>query len=346
VTVSVPTTDDTIDEPTETFTLNGTVTSGNTANTSASGTGTILDNDAAPSISISDVTVTEGQPAVFVVSIAGVSSVDTVVNVVTTTGTAGTADYTTTTATVTIPAGQTSVTVSVPTTDDTIDEPTETFTLNGTVTSGNTSNTTASGTGTILDNDAAPTVSISDVTVTEGANAVFTISLSNPSSVDTVVDVVTATGTAGTEDYTTTTVTVTIPAGQTSVTVSVPTTDDTINEPTEYFTLNGTVISGNTSNTNPVGTATIIDNDIVTNITGHIYADNNGNGTQDAGEPNLAGIAVLITDANGVTQTVTTDTNGNWTASVQPELPQQMLLSQHYRFIPIRLKEQTQQLLL
>ncbi|QKJ62456.1 Calx-beta domain-containing protein [Flavobacterium sp. M31R6] len=262
VTVSVPTTDDIIDEPSESFTLNATVTSGNTSNTSVAGTATITDNDATPTVSISNPTVTEGANAVFTVSIDVASSVDTVVDVVTATGTAGTSDYTATTTTVTIPAGQTSVTVSVPTTDDIIDEPSESFTLNATVTSGNTSNTSVAGTATITDNEATPTVSISNPTVTEGANAVFTVSIDVASSVDTVVDVVTATGTAGTSDYTATTTTVTIPAGQTSVTVSVPTTDDIIDEPSESFTLNATVTSGNTSNTSVAGTATITDNDI------------------------------------------------------------------------------------
>jgi hypothetical protein len=51
--------------------------------------------------------------------------------------------------TVTVPAGATTGTVSVPTTADTIAESNETFTI----VSG-----TASATGTINDNDAAPTV--------------------------------------------------------------------------------------------------------------------------------------------------------------------------------------------
>ena len=46
--------------------------------------------------------------------------------------------------------------------------------------------------------------------------------------------------------------------------------------------------------------------------------DINGNGTQDSGEPDLANVDVIITDSNSNTQTVTTDANGNWTASVPP----------------------------
>ncbi|HPL75024.1 MAG TPA: SdrD B-like domain-containing protein, partial [Candidatus Sumerlaeota bacterium] len=51
-------------------------------------------------------------------------------------------------------------------------------------------------------------------------------------------------------------------------------------------------------------------------ISGHIFNDINGNGVQDAGEPDLSGVDVVITDSLGGTQTVTTDVNGNYTATV------------------------------
>ncbi|MCW1885552.1 carboxypeptidase regulatory-like domain-containing protein [Luteolibacter flavescens] len=53
-------------------------------------------------------------------------------------------------------------------------------------------------------------------------------------------------------------------------------------------------------------------------VTGHLYLDTNGNGTQDIGEPNLPGVNVFVADSNNVTRTVVTDENGNWTASVPP----------------------------
>ena len=192
--VTIDPIDDIISEGSETVIANITSVIGGcaTENGIQTATVTISDDEATPTVSISSPSVTEGASASFVVSIDVPSSVDTVVDVVTNTGTAGTSDYTATTTTVTIPAGQTSVTVSVPTTDDAIDEPSENFTLNGTITSGNTTNTTATGTATIDDNDATPTVSISSPSVTEGASASFVVSIDVPSSVDTVVNVVTA----------------------------------------------------------------------------------------------------------------------------------------------------------
>jgi len=51
-------------------------------------------------------------------------------------------------------------------------------------------------------------------------------------------------------------------------------------------------------------------------VSGHLYIDSNGNGTQDAGEPDLVGVDVVITDVNGNQQTVTSDVNGDYVATV------------------------------
>jgi hypothetical protein len=64
---------------------------------------------------------------------------------------------------------------------------------------------------------------ITPASATEGSPAVFEFSLSNPSAVDTTYTF--TNGTAGSADYTTTSQTVTVPAGATG-TVSVPTTAD------------------------------------------------------------------------------------------------------------------------
>ncbi|MBX7207515.1 MAG: putative Ig domain-containing protein [Verrucomicrobiaceae bacterium] len=56
----------------------------------------------------------------------------------------------------------------------------------------------------------------------------------------------------------------------------------------------------------------------VATVTGHLYLDENGNGTQDPGEPDLADVDVVITKSDSTTMTVTTDSNGNWTATVPP----------------------------
>ncbi|CAD0002077.1 hypothetical protein FLACHUCJ7_00820 [Flavobacterium chungangense] len=262
-TITIDPTDDALYEGNETVIIDITNVTGATENGVQQATVTITDDESVPTVTISTPTAVEGSNAVFTVSLDVPSSVDTVINVVTTNGTAGSLDYTSVNTTVIIPAGSTSATVSIPILSDAIHEPSETFTLTGTITSGTTSNITVSGTGTITDSNGVPTLSISNPTVSEGSPAVFTVSLSGVSSVDTVINVVTTNGTAGSLDYSLVNTTVTIPAGSTSVTVGVPTLTDAINESSETFTLTGTITAGSTANTTAMGTATISDTSIV-----------------------------------------------------------------------------------
>jgi len=58
----------------------------------------------------------------------------------------------------------------------------------------------------------------------------------------------------------------------------------------------------------------------LTEICGHLYIDTDANGMQDAGEPNLVGVDVVITNSAGVPTTVTTDGNGDYCLEVPPGL--------------------------
>ncbi len=50
--------------------------------------------------------------------------------------------------------------------------------------------------------------------------------------------------------------------------------------------------------------------------TGHVFLDLDGNGVQNGAEPDLANVDVVVTDPSGAMQTVTTDGNGDWLATV------------------------------
>ncbi|HXG47133.1 MAG TPA: Calx-beta domain-containing protein, partial [Methylomirabilota bacterium] len=149
-----------------------------------------------PFIYISDAAVTEGDSGtvnmVFELTLSEPSSQTVSVNYATTnvTATDG-ADYTSATGVVSFAAGQTTQVIHVPVIGDTVYEINETFFVNlsGPVNAflGN-----SRATGTIVDNDAAPSVatlpvisSVTDVSVVEGnsgaTNAVFTVLLSCPS---------------------------------------------------------------------------------------------------------------------------------------------------------------------
>ena len=119
-------------------------------------------------VTTSDETATN---LVATITLSGVSSQTVTVNYATANGTATAgADYTSTSGTLTFNAGDTSKTVNIPILADTIDEENETFTftlssaLNATI-----STSSGIGTMTITDDDAAPTISINDVTAAENA---------------------------------------------------------------------------------------------------------------------------------------------------------------------------------
>jgi aryl-phospho-beta-D-glucosidase BglC (GH1 family) len=113
----------------------------------------------------------------------------------------------------------------------------------------------------------APTLSIGDVTVTEGnttdTTATLTVTLSKPASGPVAVAYTTRDGTAraGT-DYRTRSGTLTFAAGQTRKTIAVPVIGDTASEPGEAFTV---VLANPSGATLALGTATvsITDNDVV-----------------------------------------------------------------------------------
>ncbi len=228
--------------------------------------------DGVPVASIgTPVVVTEGAvPAmVFTVSLSAASGVPVTVNYSTTDGTAvAGSDYTNTVGTLTIPAGNLTGTISVPILNDTVYEATEAFTLNLAAPTGVTLGT-AVATGTINDNDAAPVISIgTPVAVTEGGvpSMQFTVSLSAASALPVMFSYATANGTAiAGSDYTAASGNVTIAAGSTIATITVPILNDNVFELTEAFTVDLSAITGATAGTISA-TGMILDDDPLPSI--------------------------------------------------------------------------------
>ena len=157
--------------------------------------------------------------------------------------------------------GTTSVLVRTPITDDLLHENTETFTLTATRTVGITTNASALGTGTIIDNDGPPTLSINDVRVNEGAGtATFTVTLSAASGLPITVDYSMTNGTAGAQDYTAMSGTLIFAPGETTKTIAVPILEDKLDEPNETFTVN-LANPVNATIADAQGVGTIVDND-------------------------------------------------------------------------------------
>ncbi|WP_022834970.1 Calx-beta domain-containing protein [Salisaeta longa] len=175
------------------------------------------------------------------------------------TATAG-ADFASASGTLTIPAGNTTASVDVTVQGDATFEPDETFAL----TLANPSNATiqtGTVTTTLTNDDAAPQLTVQDVSVIEGEGAQFIVTLDAPSGTAATVDYRTQGGTATAgSDYTAVSGTLTFPAGTTEQTVPVATADDASDESAETFELALTNPSGAQAPAAPA-TATIEDND-------------------------------------------------------------------------------------
>ncbi|MHA3704211.1 Calx-beta domain-containing protein, partial [Jatrophihabitans sp. YIM 134969] len=232
-------------------------------------------------------------PATFTVTLASASPVQAVVDYATTAGTATSGvDYAGQTGTVTFLPGETTKTVQVSVVGDTLHENDETF---GLVLSNprGSSLGTSTATATIDDDDAPPAFSVNDAegatSAAGGGTVTFTVSLDVPSGLPASVQYATVNGTAvaGT-DYTATSGTLTLPAGQTTATVNVQLATVSTYAPPKSFTL---VLS------NPVE-ATV--------------ADGSGTGTVVNGNPNGPTVAGVVpgSGAQGTTVPVTISGTG------------------------------------
>ncbi|HJU44254.1 MAG TPA: Calx-beta domain-containing protein, partial [Vicinamibacterales bacterium] len=232
---------------------------------------TITNNDVAPTLSIGDVSLPEGNSgstaATFTVILSHASTQAVTVNFATADGTATLADsdYQSASGTVTFAPGQTSQTVTVLINGDTTFEADEIYSVNlsGAI---NATISDGVGIGAIQNDDAQPTITINDVSTLEGnagtTNAVFTVSLSNASAQPVTVNFATADGTAtlADSDYQSASGTVTFAPGQTSQTVTVLINGDTTFEVDETYSVN---LSGATNATisDGVGIGTIRNDD-------------------------------------------------------------------------------------
>ena len=304
-------------EEDETFTVTlETPSSGVYANdaTSISATATILNDDIGasppspttpPTLSITNAAELEDDTGldltVFTVQLSEASTSDVTVQYATSdnTATAGT-DYVADSGTLTIAAGETTGVIAVNVIGDTFVESDETYTVTlsnvvGADLSGGA--TTVTATGTIINDDvetpptnppttSTPTVSVFDQALTEGDDGaqamVFTLSLSEVSSQDVTVNYATANNTAASgSDFAGGAGSLTIPAGQTSGTITVPVYGDTDVETDETFYVD---LTGLTNATFADGGATTILVGTIQNDDGDLPNDS-GPGDDDQDDP-------------------------------------------------------------
>jgi len=268
-TVDVTVNGDLTHESDETFAVdlsnasNGNVVAG-------SGTGTILDDDASPTISVANASVTEGNVGdttlSFDVTLSVASAGTVTVDYTATDGSATVAngDYDAASDTLTFDPGQTTKTVDVTVHGDTTYETDEGLTLDLSNANGATI-ADDSGTGTITNDDVAPTFAIDDVAVAEGGTGItsltFTVTKSGATQLASSVHYTTSGGAATVGvDYTGNSGTLSFAPGVTSHPVTVLVNGDKVFEPTETFDV---VLSAPTGGTiaDATGVGTIMNDD-------------------------------------------------------------------------------------
>ena len=246
-------TEDNIDEPDETLRVSGTSDDDTVGVTATSIT--ITDNDEAPALALSVDTAgideAGGQAVVTVSTGTGstYASAQTVTLALTGTATRG-GDYTVGPTTLTLPAGEgteaSEATMTITAVDDNIAEPEETVVIGGSL-DGEAFGTAQ--TVTITDNDGTPAVTLvlTPSTVFEGGASTVTATVSPASSEAFQVTVsAAAVAPAGAGDFTLsgTTLSFAGDAAQSTGTVTITATDDTLDNADRTVTVSGTVTAG------------------------------------------------------------------------------------------------------
>jgi uncharacterized repeat protein (TIGR01451 family) len=263
-TITVDVAGETLIEPDERFFLNLSNPDGATIGDSQAA-GTIVNDDHPPVATIDDVSREEGDSGTtdftFTVTLSKASDTEVTVDFATITNGAETPeDFASTSGTLTFAPGTTSQTITVTVTGDVVFENTESFMVNLSNPQGATLGD-LQGVGTILNDDAPPTVSISDVTREEGGTFSFTLTKSGPTDLVVEVEYETADGTAtSASDYTFETGTVFIFPSETTETITISVPDDSTPEDDENFFVN---LTGATNGTidDGQGEGTILDDD-------------------------------------------------------------------------------------
>ena len=288
----------------------------------------MTETPALPALTIEDATATEGAGVAFTVTLSRAAAGEVTVEYTTSDGTgvggaeAGT-DYTAASGrTLTLGVGSTQGTFTIATTGDATDENDETFTVTLSSPSTNAKLGSAkTATGTIVDDDGTPTVSIEDAEADEGAGVEFTVNLSHASSSAVTVQYTTSHGTATAGDYTAAANrTLTLGTGSTSATLTIATTEDTDDEPDETFSVTLASPSSNAAlGARRTATGTIVDDDLSADATLSALAliDTHGNPidlTPPTFDPGT--FAYTASVASGVASVTVTPTPGDGNAAV------------------------------
>ncbi len=306
--ISITITNDAIDENNETVIVQLSNPVNCSLGTNSSYTYTINDDDNPPTVSFSAASASgsESSTAVSIpVEISAVSGLDVSVDYAVSGGTAtgsGT-DYTLSSGTLTISAGSTSGSISLTVVEDALDEINETVIVQISNPSNASLGATQSYTYTIEDNDPTPQIAFSTSAGTVSENdgtATVTIQLNAASGINTSVDYSVTGGdaTGGGTDFSLADGTASISAGDVSTTLSIPITQDALDERDETLVITLSNPVNATIGLDTTYTLTIIDDDNPAKIAFSSSTSSVNEGTTPAS------ITVTLSAVSGVTTSV------------------------------------------
>ncbi|MBX7148671.1 FG-GAP-like repeat-containing protein [bacterium] len=259
-------------------------------------------------------------------TLSGTNNLDVVVTLsVSGTATGSGTDYTLSSTTITIPAGDTTGTATISAAGDTTDEENETVIVDIASVTYGTESGTQQQTVTITDDDAAPTVTLGldNSSISEaGGAATFTATLSAASGKDVTVNFSYSgtTGGVGT-DYTVSGLIVTITAGSTTGSFTATAINDSIDENDETLIVDITTVNNATESGTQQQTTTINDNDTAgTTVSKNTATTTEAGGTDTYtvvlnSEPTAdvtIGVSSSDTTEGTVSPSSLTFTSGNW----------------------------------
>ncbi len=297
--ITVPITDDLIDEDNETFnvTLSSPVSA--TLDSMFTAVGTIVDNDSPPVLSITAPPATSESAGqmVFTVTLSAVSGKTAIVNYATANGTAiAPGDYITNSGTLTFNLGETSKQITVTIIDQHIYKPSN-KNFNVTLSSPINATGTPSAVGAIVYDASIPAVSINSVSQSEGTSPFnFDVSLSALYGESITVTYITQDDTANAlidNDYTSKSGSVVFAPGEQTKQIQITVIDDTQNESNQTFFVNLTSpLPAGVTLAQAKGTGTILNNDNVPDVGIHPASVTEGNSGTSA--------ATFIIDLTGI----------------------------------------------
>ena len=188
--------------------------------------------------SVNNASISEGGTLVFTVARSGDFSLTQTVQYASANDTADTSDYVAVSGTLSFAPGQTTRTVSIKTTEDSVYEYSEKLKLSLSNASSGATISASVGTGTIYNNDSAPTFTVNNVAVVEGGILKFSITKTGQSQLSHSLNYATANGSAAGDDYTGAAGKLLFGPSTTTKTVSIPTQQDSLVETDETVLLN------------------------------------------------------------------------------------------------------------